>query len=96
MNKKIALSALVLFVGLNSTFTYAAPQNLEKNIAQINSSIEKANYRGADEVVYKTLSEYKNNYEVQALACVSWALQSKLELAQDKIDRLKNIELAKN
>lgn len=91
MNKKIALSALVLFVGLNSTFTYAAPQNLEKNIAQINSSIEKANYRGADEVVYKTLSEYKNNYEVQALACVSWALQSKLELAQDKIDRLKNI-----
>lgn len=91
MNKKIALLALVLFVGLNSTFTYATPQNLEKNIAQINSSIEKANYRGADEVVYKTLSEYKNNYEVQALACVSWALQSKLELAQDKIDRLKNI-----
>lgn len=91
MNKKIALSALVLFVGLNSTFTYAAPQNLEKNIAQINSSIEKANYRGADEVVYKTLSEYKNNYEVKALACVSWALQSKLELAQDQIDRLKNI-----
>ena len=62
MNKKIALSALVLFVGLNSTFTYGAPVNLEKNIAQINSSIEKANYRGADEVVYRTLTEYKNNY----------------------------------
>ncbi len=91
MNKKIALSALVLFVGLNSTFTYAAPINLEKNIAQINSSIEKANYRGADEVVYRTLTEYKNNYEVQALAAVSWALQSKLELAQDQIDKLKNI-----
>lgn len=91
MNKKIVLSALVLFVGLNSTFTYAAPINLEKNIAQINSSIEKANYRGADEVVYKTLTEYKNNYDVQALAAVSWALQGKLELAQDQIDRLKNI-----
>lgn len=91
MNKKLVLSALVLFVSLNSTFTYAAPVNLEKNIAQINSSIQKANYRGADEVVYKTLSEYKNNYEVQALAAVSWALQSKLELAQDQIDRLKNI-----
>lgn len=91
MNKKIALSALVLFAGLNSTFTYAAPTNLEKNITQINSSIEKANYRGADEVVYKTLTEYKNNYEVQALAAVSWALQGKLELAQDQIDRLKNI-----
>ena len=91
MNKKIALVALVLFLGFNSSFTFATPTNVEKNIAQINSSIEKANYRGADEVVYKTLSADKNNYEVQALAAVSWALQAKLELAQDQIDRLKNI-----
>lgn len=91
MNKKIALSALVVFLGLNTTFTYGAPVSLERNIAQINSSIAKANYRGADEVVYKTLSEYKNNLEVQALAAVSWALQSKLELAQDQIDRLKTV-----
>lgn len=91
MKKRIALSALLVSIGLSTTFANAATVNLEKNIAQINSSIEKANYRGADEVVYKTLSVYKNNYDVQALAAVSWALQSKLELAQDQIDRLKNI-----
>lgn len=91
MNKKVMLAALVLLLSVNSTFTYGASINLEKNIAQINSSIEKANYRGADEVIYRTLTEYKNNYEVQALAAVSWALQSKLELAQDQIDRLKNV-----
>ncbi|MCD8377580.1 MAG: tetratricopeptide repeat protein [Candidatus Gastranaerophilales bacterium] len=91
MKKKIMLSALVLLLSLNSTFTCDAAVNLEKNIAQINSSIQKANYKGADEVIYRTLTEYKDNYEVQALAAVSWALQSKLELAQDQIDRLKNI-----
>lgn len=91
MKKRIALSALLMSIGMSTTFAYASPVNLEKNIAQINSSIEKANYRGADEVVYKTLSVYKDNYDVQALAAVSWALQSKLELAQDQIDRLKNV-----
>lgn len=91
MNKKIMLATLVLLFSLNSTFTCEAAVNLEKNIAQINSSIEKANYKGADEVIYRTLVEYKNNYDVQALAAVSWALQSKLELAQDQIDRLKNV-----
>ncbi|MCM1265387.1 MAG: tetratricopeptide repeat protein [Candidatus Gastranaerophilales bacterium] len=91
MNKKIMLATLVLLLSLNSTFTCGAAVNLEKNIEQINSSIEKANYKGADEVIYRTLTEYKNNYDVQALAAVSWALQSKLELAQDQIDRLKNV-----
>lgn len=91
MNKKVMLATLVLLLSLNSTFTYSAPANLDKNIEQINSSIQKANYRGADEVIYQTLNVYKNNYDVQALAAVSWALQTKLELAQDQIDRLKNI-----
>ena len=85
------LATLVLLLSLNSTFTYSAPASLDKNIEQINSSIQKANYRGADEVIYQTLNVYKNNYDVQALAAVSWALQTKLELAQDQIDRLKNI-----
>ena len=91
MKKKTVVGALVLSLAMSSTFTYSATIDLQKNIAQINSSIEKANYRGADDVIYKTLQEYKDNHEVQALAAVSWALQSKLELAQDQIDKLKNI-----
>ena len=91
MNKKTVIGALVLSVALGSSIAYSGTINLEKNIAQINSSIEKANYRGADDVIYKTLTEYKDNHEVQALAAVSWALQSKLELAQDQIDKLKNV-----
>lgn len=91
MRKNVFLATLVLLTSLNSTFTHAATIDLQKNIEQINSSIEKANYRGADDVIYRTLTEYKDNYEVQALAAVSWALQSKLELAQDQIDRLKTI-----
>ena len=76
---------------LSTSASYSATIDLNKNIAQINSSIEKANYRGADEVIYKTLTQYKDNYEVQALAAVSWALQTKLELAQDQINKLKNV-----
>ena len=91
MNKRIVIGTLVLLLSLNSTFTCATTIDLNKNIAQINSSIEKANYRGADDVIYRTLTEYKDNHEVQALAAVSWALQSKLELAQDQIDKLKNV-----
>ena len=91
MNNRIVIGTLVLLLSLNSTFTCAATVDLNKNISQINSSIEKANYRGADDVIYKTLCEYKGNHEVQALAAVSWALQSKLELAQDQIDKLKNV-----
>jgi tetratricopeptide (TPR) repeat protein len=90
MNRK-AIVAVLLMLSLYGTHVSATPIDLNKNILQINSSIEKANYKGADEVIYRTLTEYKNNYEVQALACVSWALQSKLELAQDQIDRLKNV-----
>lgn len=91
MNNRIVVGTLVLLLSLNSTFTCAETVDLNKNISQINSSIEKANYRGADDVIYKTLTEYKDNHEVQALAAVSWALQSKLELAQDQIDKLKNV-----
>lgn len=91
MNKKMIVGALLPVLMMSSTFTYSATIDLEKNIAQINSSIEKANYRGADDVVYKTLQQYKDNTEVQALAAVSWALQGKLELAQDQIDKLKNV-----
>ena len=91
MSNRIVVGTLVLLLSLNSTFTCAETIDLNKNISQINSSIEKANYRGADDVIYKTLTEYKDNYEVQALAAVSWALQSKLELAQDQIDKLKNV-----
>lgn len=91
MKKKVALSTLLCLVGLGSSVAFSTGVDLEKNIEQINSSIEKANYRGADEVVYKTLSVYSDNYDVQALAAVSWALQSKLELAQDQIDKLKNV-----
>ena len=91
MNKKTVIGALVLSLAMSGTFAHSATINLEKNIEQINSSIEQANYRGADDVIYRTLTEYKDNYDVQALAAVSWALQSKLELAQDQIDRLKNI-----
>lgn len=91
MNKKIILGALLISLTVGSAYSFAGTIDLEKNIAQINSSIEKANYRGADDVIYKTLQEYKDNYDVQALAAVSWALQSKLELAQDQIDRLKNV-----
>lgn len=91
MNKKTVIGTLVISLALGGAVTFAGTVNLEKNIVQINSSIEKANYRGADDVIYKTLTEYKDNYEVQALAAVSWALQSKLELAQDQIDKLKNI-----
>ena len=91
MNKKIIISAIILSLSIGSTFTLAGTVDLEKNLAQINSSIEKANYRGADDVIYKTLQVYKNDYELQALAAVSWALQSKLELAQDQIDKLKNV-----
>lgn len=91
MNNRVVVGTLVLLLSLNSTFTCAETIDLNKNISQINSSIEKANYRGADDVIYKTLTEYKDNPEVQALAAVSWALQSKLELAQDQIDKLKNV-----
>lgn len=91
MNRKLLLSALVLLFTFNSTFTYGETIDLQKNIAQIRSSIQKANYKGADQVVYRTLTQYKDDYTVQALAAVSWALQSKLELAQDQIDKLKNI-----
>lgn len=91
MNKKLLLPTLVLLFTFNSTFTYGETINLQKNIAQIQSSIQKANYKGADQVVYRTLTQYKDDYTVQALAAVSWALQSKLELAQDQIDKLKDI-----
>ena len=92
MKKKAVIGTLSVLLALSATnISYSAPVNLEKNIAQINSSIQKANYKGADEVIYRTLTEYSNNLDVQALAAVSWALQSKLELAQDQIDRLKNI-----
>ena len=91
MNKKMIVGALIPVLLMGNTFAYSATIDLDKNIAQINSSIEKANYRGADDVVYKTLQQYKDNREVQALAAVSWALQGKLELAQDQIDKLKNI-----
>lgn len=91
MNKKIIISAVMLALIVGGANSFAGEANLGKSIAQINSSIEKANYRGADDVIYKTLQTHKNNYEVQALAAVSWALQSKLELAQDQIDRLKNV-----
>lgn len=91
MNRKLLLSALVLLFTFNSTFTYGETIDLQKNIAQIKSSIQKANYKGADQVVYRTLTQYKNDYTVQSLAAVSWALQSKLELAQDQIDKLKNV-----
>ncbi len=91
MKKKYIVGFLLLSLALSTNFSYGNEVDLDKNIAQINSSIEKANYRGADDVIYKTLQVYSNNYEVQALAAVSWALQSKLELAQDQIDKLKNI-----
>ena len=83
MKRRTIVGAFALSLALSSTFAYSATVDLAKNIAQINSSIEKANYRGADDVIYKTLQEYKDNYEVQALAAVSWALQTKLELAQE-------------
>ena len=89
MNKKVMSAVLVFLLASCEAFTQGAAVDLEANILQINSSIEKANYKGADEVIYRTLSVYKDNYEVQALAAVSWALQGKLELAQDKIDQLK-------
>ena len=92
MNKKVVLGTLSILLSLSAVnMSYSATINLEKNIAQINSSIQKANYKGADEVIYRTLTEYSDNLEVQSLAAVSWALQSKLELAQDQIDRLRNI-----
>ena len=91
MKKRFFIGTTLLTLALSTSFTYATTINLEKNIAQINSSIEKANYIGADEVIYRTLTEHKNNCEVQVLAAVSWALQGKLELAQDQIDKLKNI-----
>ncbi len=91
MNKKVVIGTLSVLLGLTTTMSFAGTINLQKNIAQINSSIEKANYKGADEVIYRTLTEYSDNLEVQTLAAVSWALQSKLELAQDQIDRLKSL-----
>ena len=91
MRRKIVIGTLLLLFTLAGLNAKSASVNLEQNIAQINSSIEKANYLGADEVIYKTLCVYKDNYEVQALAAVSWALQTKLELAQDQINKLRDI-----
>lgn len=92
MNKKLVIGTLSLLLTMGiMSMSYSATVDLDKNIAQINSSIKKANYRGADEVIYKTLSAYRDNLEVQTLAAVSWALQSKLELAQEQIDRLRNV-----
>lgn len=90
MKKRKIICAALLAMALSSTFTFANTVDLERRIAQINSSIEKANYIGADEVIYKALNVYKDNYELQALAAVSWSLQGKLELAQDCIDKIKN------
>lgn len=90
MKPRIFISMAVLALTLSSNFVFASI-DLEKNISQINSSIEKANYIGADEVIYRTLNEHKDSNEVKALAAVSWALQGKLELAQDQIDKLKNV-----
>lgn len=91
MRRRIALSTLLIMFTLSGMNAQSATVNLEQNIAQINSSIEKANYLGADEVIYRTLSVYKDNLEVQALAAVSWAMQSKLELAQDQINKLRDV-----
>ena len=94
--KNLTLSALscVLAVNIATAATVKkADASFDKQIADINLSLEKNDYRGADRLIYESINTNPGNIQVQLLSAVSLVLQDKLDSAQDLLDSVKKSAL---